>query len=103
MSKRAHDAESNQEAASGQVPPKRQKDNIDISSAIAGVHQGGGALKAEIEDLRLQEFGTMFDKLGTSRGRVAPSTHRYVLDRQIKPTFLRLLRLCYRYAISFHV
>lgn len=97
MSKRAHDAESNQEAASGQVPPKRQKDTTYISSAIAGVHQGGGALQAEIEDLQLQEFGTMHDKLGTSRGRVAPSTHRYILDRQIKSAFCPVLRLCYRY------
>lgn len=96
MLKRQNDKKPDPEAAGNEVPPKRQKGTAHVPSSIAGVHQGGGALSAEIEDLRLQEFGTMHGKLGKACGRVATSTHRYVLDRQIKPSFCRLLRLRYR-------
>jgi len=96
MPKRKDHGDANQEAAGNEVPPKRQKGTPHVPPASAGVHQGGGALSAEIEDLWIQEYGSMHDRLGKACGRVAPSTHRYILDRQIKPTFCRLLRLCYR-------
>lgn len=78
------------------IPTQRQNGTIDVPSTGTLIHQGRSATEAAREELRIQEAGTMYDRLGTPRRRLSTSTHRYILDRQIKPAFIRLLRLRYR-------
>jgi len=81
---------------SRQLPTECQTDIIDVSAAQPGVHQGGRALDASLEDLGISQAGTMLSRFGAAQRRRPTSTYSYLLDRQIKPTFRPVLRLRYR-------
>ena len=82
------------------LPPKRQANPAHVSPTGPGVSQGGRSLETAIEEVApgLNEAGSMLHRFGAPRGWLTAPTHRYVLDRQIKPTFVRLLRLRYEQA-----
>lgn len=79
------------------VQHPRQANPAHVSPAGPGVHQGGSAFEAAVEEMApfLQQTGSMLHRFGAPRGWQSAPTHRYVLDREIAPRFCRLLRLRY--------
>ena len=80
----------------GQLSPECQTHIADVPAAPTGVHQGGRALEASLEDLGINQAGTMLSRFGAAQRRRPTSTYSYLMDRQIKPSFRPVLRLRYR-------
>jgi len=78
------------------LPLKRKANSADLPQGGPTSWQGSDIAEAAIIENRISQHGTMLHSLRASQGRRPASAHRYVLDRQIAPSFCPTIRLRYR-------
>ena len=81
--------------ASPQLSLVCEEDITDLSSSGSESDQGNSPRTPSPEAVRQLSLGKGIHRARTSSRWPAPSTHRYLMDRQIKPTFVKVLRLRY--------